>query len=399
MAVAEEVVAASSQNDAPTPIVDLPTEILSQILVRLPNIKCLLRAKLVCKSWFTLISSSEFTHLYNLRHNNSLLVYPKFDLNCNLYLCAVEVNDNDFSKEEKIQLPPYLYDELGFRMIVASCNDLLLCIFGSTSDSTLILLNPLTRLYRVIPRLYYDDNNFVIHGVGYDHIKDDYIVFILSSDRRTTANADVFLYSLRDESWQRKCYLNNQEITTLSGYFCPNFWMISRNLKPTVVANCLLHFVYECKKVVSFNVCNGNWSEIPAPGVESNIKDIGVLDGYLSVLAGKGSRDGVSSPGFKLWVMKEYGVKESWVLLLSVSDLCPIRSSLTSIPLAISSDKNEILLHFKHDHWKFSYVWYNLKEKKTRKTQIGPWEEYVSIKSTFPVTDITNKFNKKKQGA
>ncbi|XP_021723717.1 F-box protein CPR30-like [Chenopodium quinoa] len=387
--------ASSSENDAPSPIEDLPTEILSQILLRLPNIKSLLRAKLVCKSWFTLISSSEFTHVYNLRANNSLLVYPNFDLNSKLSLYAAEVNGNDFSKAEKIQLPPYLYDELGLIMIVASCNDLLLCIFGS--DSTLILLNPLTRLYHVIPRFDFYDNFLIYglgYGVGYDHINDDYKVVIFGSDSWTTANAGVFLYSLRDESWHRICYSNNQEISTLSGYFCPTIRMISGNLKPAVVTNCLLHFVYDCKKIVSFNVCNENWSEIPAPGVEGYIQDIGVLDGSLSVLEGKDSQDSVSSPGIKLWVMKEYGVKESWVLLLSVSDLYPIRSSLTSVPLAISSDKNEILLHLKHNRRTFSYVWYNLKENNTRKAQIGPLQEYVSIKSTFPVTDM-NKFNKK----
>lgn len=48
-------------------------------------------------------------------------------------------------------------------------------------------------------------------------------------------------------------------------------------------------------------------------GVPVNVMNIGVLDGCLCVFAG------VQDVGIDVWVMKEYGTKESWKKVFSIS--------------------------------------------------------------------------------
>ncbi|KAK4707517.1 hypothetical protein R3W88_028442 [Solanum pinnatisectum] len=73
--------------------------------------------------------------------------------------------------------------------------------------------------------------------------------------------------------------------------------------------------------VVSFSISNEVYGEIPLPeeiSVPRDVFGVTVLDGMLCVHSN--SRYDQSNRTIKLWVLKEYGIKESWIPLLSIED-------------------------------------------------------------------------------
>ncbi|XP_015166387.1 uncharacterized protein [Solanum tuberosum] len=73
--------------------------------------------------------------------------------------------------------------------------------------------------------------------------------------------------------------------------------------------------------VVSFSISNEVYGEIPLQeeiSVSRDVFGITVLDGMLCVHSN--SLYDQSKHTIKLWVLKEYGIKESWIPLLSIED-------------------------------------------------------------------------------
>ena len=67
-----------------------------------------------------------------------------------------------------------------------------------------------------------------------------------------------------------------------------------------------------------------------------------------------------------LWVMKEYGVKESWTRLFSVASEEVISSLRFVEPLAYSRRGNQVLL----EHDNINLFWHDLKKKKKKADDI-----------------------------
>ncbi|XP_040955381.1 F-box protein CPR1-like [Gossypium hirsutum] len=95
-----------------------------------------------------------------------------------------------------------------------------------------------------------------------------------------------------------------------------------------------------------------------------------------------------------VWIMKEYGVKESWVKLMSSTQLDFLPGSPFVVPLAFSKNGNKVLFHKKElgGNWeRDSLVWYDLGSKRVEKVGIEDlpldYDVYLYVESLVPLND------------
>ncbi|MBA0609938.1 hypothetical protein Godav_010851, partial [Gossypium davidsonii] len=76
-----------------------------------------------------------------------------------------------------------------------------------------------------------------------------------------------------------------------------------------------------------------------------------------------------------VWIMKEYGVKESWIKLVSYYEPESIPASPFPVPLAFSKNGDKVLLFIAYK-WCHSatrtdkFVWYDLESQRVEKVEI-----------------------------
>ncbi|KAA8526247.1 hypothetical protein F0562_008550 [Nyssa sinensis] len=157
-----------------------PREILVDILVRLP-VKSLLRFRCVCKSWCSLIESPIFlaTHL-NQSINNTHLLIRYFSVNHKKELYSLRFDNETLNECVELKCP-FKSRSGNFLRVVGSCNGLI-CLsddhFGYTY--TLIVWNPAIQRCVALPkpRVCFDvcgPYMFAL-GFGFDPKTNDYKV-------------------------------------------------------------------------------------------------------------------------------------------------------------------------------------------------------------------------------
>ncbi|CAA0826882.1 Unknown protein [Striga hermonthica] len=288
------------ENDNPeTDASIIPEEIITEILLRLP-VKSLLRFKSVCKPWLLLISSSKFAkaHLKTSTAQNSgvsarenLIFGLITDNDRSLYTCPINsaidgsvladpltgclysVDDNRDPipfDAAPLDCPP-LAPGIDLTMI-GSCNGLVCFILSDSSNESspkcsICLMNPATRKLKILPESDSSGNNLLYflnsYSFGYDEVHDDFKVievnsFAIRSDQHETY---AMIYSSRADSW--KLLLN------WPGGHVPEW------VHPLVV-------------------------------------EVKVFGGCLAIC-------GVNRESIVVWVMKEYGVGESWAKVVEVA--------------------------------------------------------------------------------
>lgn len=181
----------------------LPIDVLFNILIRLP-VKSLLRLKSVCKSWYFLITSREFTNDHLRRNSLSsdrLLIFSGEDNS--LYSVDLQTLESP-----AIKIPfPSIPESISRKKIIGSCNGLLLCICDETPNFEALLLNSSSLPCKQIPKLEVPLNCLYInYGFGYDRGEDDYkvvrIVHFISGSVIGWKAMEVMVYSLRADSWK-----------------------------------------------------------------------------------------------------------------------------------------------------------------------------------------------------
>ncbi|XP_021760569.1 F-box protein CPR30-like [Chenopodium quinoa] len=151
-------------------------------------------------------------------------------------------------------------------------------------------------------------------GFGFDHVNDDYKVVKVTSnhfDDLRVVDSKVMVYSLKTNSWRRAQNFPR----SLNRY-------MDSLMEAAVIDNHLLHWLIYSPlgqlEIACFDICNETWREDIAcpnslvPRSCSN-PELGVLDGCLYFFY-----EILSTSKFDVWVMKEYGVKESWVKLFEI---------------------------------------------------------------------------------
>ncbi|XP_054778733.1 F-box protein CPR1-like [Prosopis cineraria] len=328
---------------------DLPLEVIVDILTRLP-VRSLLRFRCTCRSWRSLIDARDFifSHLHKSLEtsSNSLVIFRQ---NSDLYA----VNFDTLDEAVEVVHPIMCY---GNRIkVLGSCNGLL-CICNVAED--IALWNPSIRKHRILPLLPVerrpesDASLFAarVYGFGYDSFSDDYkllrISYFIDLHSRTF-DSQVKIYSLRTNCWktiQRMPYALCCARTM--GVFVGGalHWVVTRKLEPDAP-----------DLIIAFDLKYENFREVPLPelGNQNFQMDVALLGRSLCMLAND------QNTRVDIWVMKEYGHRESWCNLFTLTQ-SPELGSLKSVrPLTYSSDGNKVFLEL--DERKL--CWYDLKNK------------------------------------
>ncbi|KAI8534302.1 hypothetical protein RHMOL_Rhmol10G0079700 [Rhododendron molle] len=287
----------------------VPRETLINILTRLPA-KTLLRFRCICKSWLSLLSSPDFTsaHLRTAAAKPPVLLLRGYSLTGltprykELY--SLRSDDADFTSLLDLHCP-FKTRAVNFFRVVGSCNGLICLsddLLGYTY--TVILWNPAIRrnLTLPMPNICFEDYGPYMFslGFGFDPKTNDHkvvrIVYLEGSGRVKgwVVPPKVEVYALSTGVWKT---IKGSKI----GYHMVEvFW--SR-----AFANCGVHWTaYSggkstgyCNVVLVFDMGSEVFREVKLPE-----KLVGASPLDLAVT---------------VWVMKEYGVEESWSRLFTGS--------------------------------------------------------------------------------
>lgn len=294
---------------------DLPHEIAVDILLRLP-VKSLLRFRCVCRSWYALICSPQFVALHYKRATQKLIVATECSRNISLYSVDYDGVDN----ENAIQELDFSTDDpnlLKYAAILGSCNGLLLV--GVYQDSFLYLWNPSTREYKELPDCPDSEYDYRVYGLGYHSRFDDYKVVVINpvvNEVGFPQSSHVIIYSLKTHSWkcvgEFPCRILHYG-TSINIHGVPHWLM-----------NCEDHREEDSDSnlpalgISYFDFENELFEEVPGPDCEwpnnNPTLDLAVFGGCLCLTFIRGENR-------EIWIMKEYGIKESWVKLFNIMGL------------------------------------------------------------------------------
>ncbi|XVE81982.1 hypothetical protein DITRI_Ditri15bG0110400 [Diplodiscus trichospermus] len=287
----------------------LPLDVIIEILLRLP-VKSLCRFKCVCKLWQFLISDPKFTRRHvsltivdkDIEHQRRKLILNSCSLS-SLYYVEYEAMASNHVMAVELDFP-LVKSSLDKVKFLGSFNGLL-CI--SVEPERMFLFNPAIKELKRIPNLninissrpwYRLVSRASIYGFGYDLSLDDYKLV------KIVYESFVYVYSLKTDTWRR----------------AQNFSYHSFNSDHGVHLNGAVHWVFGRGKhsaesrprvIVAFDFAEGKFREVPLPSdAPDSFTTVGALGGCLCWLTvGTGTN---ATKRCDFWVMKEYGVKESW---------------------------------------------------------------------------------------
>ncbi|KAK9007051.1 hypothetical protein V6N11_019379 [Hibiscus sabdariffa] len=284
----------------------MPVEVIVEILKRLP-VKSLVRCRSVCKSWNTLISHPSFISVHlqaSLSNNTSFLLLgclKKEGLEYSLH------HDNDgFGKFKQLPFPPP-FGCVSDSQVVGSCNGVI-CVhlypYDDDEEFRFVLWNPSIQKYIFLPqpRLSFSEAADFNVGFGFDSRTDDYKLFIVGVDK-DGCWIQPYLFSLNENCWKR----NNGE------------------------------YIHE---ILGFSLNAEEFFEINFPESLSGLGpfDLSIMEYGESFIVVATHR--IAAMFQELWVMKEYGVVESWTKVLTLHT-----SPRSWIPEVLGFRKNgEVLL-------------------------------------------------------
>ncbi|MFS7917732.1 putative F-box associated interaction domain-containing protein [Helianthus anomalus] len=219
------------------------------------------------------------------------------------------------------------FDTTRFPDVLGTCHGLV-CLSDMSFDKFIVLWNPATRKYKVIPTpMVYPSGSsvlIVVDQVGYDHVNDDYkVVRLIQTGVGVWLNSKVFVYSRKLNVWQ-----------SLEQRFPYHF---------------------------SLALCQG---QVPHPECFNTgvITRLGVLGGCLCVIHYRELRS------VNVWVMGEYGVKESWSKLVALTSENVSRCVFLSVsPITYLKNRKEVVVEV-NQQW---FEIYDLEEKTSRQIMIG----------------------------
>ncbi|XP_074313650.1 F-box protein CPR1-like [Silene latifolia] len=366
----------------------LPIDIVFyNILTKVPA-KSLLRFKSVCKDWYNLINSSNFR---NIQHTHTLESHDSSDFLVVSSRCGVLVNQFLFYIMY-LDAPNYTH---GKSRTFDSCWDIvgssngLICL--KNLGSGFLLWNPVTKEYsRLIKSpssLASVHISFEYYGFGYDVVSHDYkIVNIEFRDAEFRRDCIFHVYSRGSNSW-KESQKYPDSILGYKEYFGRN-----------VVVNNKLHWITfkrtAIKIILIFDLHTEELREISYPTSLRHAKehDLMVSRGRLCILAT--THWPSKHPNVSIWVMKEYGVVESWTKLYEVEGEQISSKYFRIITHQSKKDGEEVLLQ-KHDK-NGELVWYDLENKSiTGKVDDPATEKYaghtwVCIASLAPIPGNDN---------
>ncbi|THF98537.1 hypothetical protein TEA_014084 [Camellia sinensis var. sinensis] len=316
------------ENRAKTELNDLPQEILIDILLRLP-IKSLVRSFCVSKQWRSLIQDHAKT-----ARRPKILVYKahlKFSFQSIDQQCRVKSVRRPWKK-----FLPLLADIA----IMGSCDGLLL--FRIESD--LFLWNPLTRCSKKVLAYHRvgDTGYNVVSGLCFDSSRNEYkAVMALAHESPDYGTEFMVIGSFRSKLWT---YIQ--------------FPYSVRTVKPGPVLNEHLHWLASKKswghflsthQILSFDPQSDKFKKVPMPqpkdenGDGDIILGLRALDGCLCMTCFDNPRN--FEGNVEVLAMKEYGMKSSWTVMFTISNLAGVFYSYHWFVPLCSTKNNEVIMN------------------------------------------------------
>ncbi|XP_051125746.1 F-box protein CPR1 [Andrographis paniculata] len=324
----------------------LPFEIVEDILRRLP-VKSLKRFRAVAKSWCFLIDSERFAKLHLqqslISNTNRSLILGGLGL----YRIGL-----DSLEEAEVIKPPFYYRSVDG--ISNSCNGVVLVMCEPA-----VLWNPFSADFKVLPECSDGSPTEVelyprtTYGFGYVSRTDDYKVVRVVEFRHKINHfwmyAESSIYSLRSNCWT-KIDSFPYPLPFLRGH-----WRVHVN---GALHTLEISDLMDSARIMAFDLDTEKHNELTMPpGIQARNFDLNLdmIGGCLSVVCSRRSR-------VIVWVMKEYGVKESWTKLFSISFPEIERDDFLKL-LVYSQDGNRVLLNCDDKR----LVWYDLRKKTAEK--------------------------------
>ncbi|XP_009797750.2 LOW QUALITY PROTEIN: F-box protein CPR1-like [Nicotiana sylvestris] len=369
---------------------DVPPEVINDILYRLP-VKSLLRFRCVSKSFKALIDSPKFirAHLKQqvLKHNSDVKLIFKAHK-----LFSLDFSSISSSQLEELDHP--LKQPYGPTQVLGSCHGLILS--NNLSDNG--VWNPSTKMFRKLPVCHVNPPqnhgprevaglSQICGGFGYDTSANDYKVVKIAQFYHFSGSSLVtvtMVYSLKLGLWKKKI----QD--------CP-YWLVKED-NGTFAAGAL-HWLASTEPssewspwvLIGLNLGSERFELVPYPenlGKPLHL-NLAVLGECLCLISGhvvvRTNAKNHVLDHVDIWVMKDYGVKESWIKLFSVEQLDGCQHFSFLRPIAYSVTGKEVLLEM--DNRKF--LWYSLEKKSLKHAKINGgldfFESFVNLGTLVPL--------------
>ncbi|KAJ4842162.1 hypothetical protein Tsubulata_037399 [Turnera subulata] len=361
----------------------LPLDILMEILRRLP-VSSLLRFRCASQAWRSLIASSYLVKIHlarSIEENNLMIILMEKELvgdrldsfieSAHIY--AVDDDKDNGLVQIKQRFQPFESCRNRATRVHGSCNGVVLCsdcfceqpyMIGSPlsgyckCETPLKIWNPLTeKCYTLPPRsATIVRSRTTIHG--------SYFYYDASS------NSHKLLAKVPDpvhDTWHLKLYnLETDRLTTV--------YSLAQHV-PSVPKECVLVSgsvlcwtarVSGCEgDLFAFDLRTEEYYGLPLPDVSYYMafwEVVGVFDGCLTVSCFFLEDEHMDKFAYEIWMMEEFGVRESWTKLLSFKKDYSMHDLHDPHPLAYSKKRDKVLLECGGSYSKL--FWYDLNQKK-----------------------------------
>ncbi|KAM7468943.1 hypothetical protein LguiA_007126 [Lonicera macranthoides] len=302
----------------------LPQELLIQILLWLPP-KSLLRFRSVSKSWCSLISSPNFIdiHTRNLPHVTNT---RKLIRHCTTTSPREEVysvffdNQSSFDRDDDVKIDFPFTSTTEYR-IVGSCNGLICLSDENMWDDvyTTVLWNPAIRRKLTLPPpdiIVRNPGSLHVLGFGFDCKANDYKIVLLSYKNPISIHLlpplvdvpSVEVFSVNTGAWRG--------ISTPAPlcHIAGDLWRQRFVNGAAHWVACTLNCGQMRNLILSFDMCDEVFREIKLPeclaGKSPWFMGVVVIQDSLYVVEYDISLEFLNM--LSIWVMKDYGVVESW---------------------------------------------------------------------------------------
>lgn len=319
----------------------VPDEIVVEILARLP-VKSLVRFRCVSKSWHRIINDPYFIQKVlntsrcrakNDRHGYLLVqqspIYSARHVASPGFFSFV--CDETFVEHIKLEIPFECVDLLGYSNgLLCFSYPIKTTMRNRTPEiSTLYLWNPAIRSSKTLPRSLVQLNEDCICCFSYVPRTADYKVLKMS-DPFTDQPPEAELYSLSTNSWK-----------IIQDIPCRSYSGSDKNVVNDGVVHWIDWVASDNGSIITFDMGNETFREMKLPDLAFddpfNTCLLLLLDGCVCLCVERGSWD---DHCVELWVMKEYGVPESWTKDFTFNDF-----SFNPSPIGFLKN-GEIVLEF-----------------------------------------------------